>query len=119
MILLLIILLLIFVAAIFDSQKDRIAKQHSKKVWFPKWKWWISNNWENQPDWKKRILYMLLDGWHWCKWVVFSCYHVTAGLTICLALSISLYWAGPFYLVLHAASGYVFNKDYHGSTKEF
>jgi len=106
-----IILTLLALSAVFNSQMDRI--RDGKTIWFPLWPWWRENRWRDQPFWKKRFLYMLIDGWHYCKWVFLSCYHVGLSLLICSHYGLHYVWSLLIYAGIHLFVGILFNEDYH------
>jgi len=45
------------------SERDMLAKRKQDSL-FPKWGWYVENNWKTKSWWIKNPLSFLLDGWH-------------------------------------------------------
>ena len=79
----LLIIGLLLIAVLFNSQMDKINFTHSG--WFIGW--WTAQNWQ-QPVWQKYLLGWTVDGWHFCKIIVLTAF-ISA---IVISNRLRLYW---------------------------
>ena len=59
------IFLTYILSELFDSQMDTI-KFETQNAW-SQLKWYLQDDWENEPLWLKTICSFALDGWHFVK----------------------------------------------------
>ena len=67
---------LIILAAVFDSQRDKIQFDKARS-WFPNWEWWTVRNYFEKKfngSWLfDTVLSFANDGWHFCKTMSLLC----------------------------------------------
>jgi len=80
-----------FLYGLFDGEMDTI-KFRPQQSWFPESKWYISNPWKDRSWWIKVPFSMLLDGWHFVKYLKEFQRALVLVLIIVLLSNISFYW---------------------------
>ena len=101
---------LLIILIISLSEKDLI-EHNPDKSFFPKWKWYVQNNWRTKSWWLKNVFTVFLDGWHFWKTVeilILSYWFV-------LLTGISYWWIIPIYAITGAyhsiRNGSLFRKN--------
>ncbi len=103
-------ILFLVISAIFNSQMD-IIRDHPQKAWFNSG-WWVQDNWQNQPFWRKTMFSFLMDGWHFCKLIMI--YFMLLPFSYCVGVHISP-WL--FNILPYAFFGGIFEIIYSRSEK--
>jgi len=118
MILVLFILLLSeFLFRLFDAEMDTIRLRYPE-CWCPGWAWYIENNWQVKSWWLKVPFSMLLDGWHFIKFLAQMARIIPLCLFACMLLDINFLFTIPGTIVLYGLGGIVWELTYgthHGS----
>ena len=105
---LIVYLLLIVIAALFNGEMDTI-QFAPMRAWFDGW--WIEQNWQ-QSWWQKYLLPFTVDGWHFCKAVyMISLYSVIAD-SLRVSLRLEWFWTGIIFSGVMLVHGLVFNLTY-------
>ncbi len=132
---LVIIVIMLIVTAFSSSEMDTI--KHPSKTRKPlidrkifkwllggKWQsfrdnWYMANNWKGHTYFKKTIMAMLLDGWHWFKFFRILSFSTIVAIAVMLTLSLnySVYWSflgGYVITFLHGIIFEIFYQDILG-----
>ena len=57
-------IIILFLLLIWSkSERDMLATRRQDTL-FPKWSWYVGNNWQTKSWWIKNPFSFLLDGWH-------------------------------------------------------
>ena len=103
----LIVVICLFIAAIFNSEMDTI-KFVPKRAWF-KSNFWLRNLW--QVSWfRKTFGFFTLDGWHLCKGVMIYSLLYPHAYLITGEVFLSFLIAVPLMMVLGAAFELSYNN---------
>jgi len=88
------------------SERDMLAKRKQDSL-FPKWSWYVKDNWQTKSWWIKNPLSFLMGGWYlWEAVNVFiSCYFVA------LAFDLTNNWVEA--VALYAVFGLIHNIHFN------
>jgi hypothetical protein len=95
----------------FDAEQDTIMFR-TPQSWFPKWRWYIENNWGTKNWWLKVPFSMLLDGWHFIKFCA-QMVRIVSPVTLAIMLLGFPLWFIPIAVIaLYGIGGIVFELTY-------
>ena len=95
----------------FDAEQDTIMFR-TPQSWFPKWRWYIENNWGTKSWWLKVPFSMFLDGWHFIKYLMQMVRIGALVLVFCLAYSVQWYYGIGLLIGLYGLGGIIWEITY-------